>query len=85
MGVGEWLGIAAVALAVMALPTVLQMFAGRPKITFGFSEILTHDTKLLRIEIRNLPVSNAFLKFCGVRRDNAHITAGYTVINVGTA
>ncbi len=84
MGVGEWLGVAGVALAVVALPTVFQMLAGRPKIEFGFSEILTHDTKLLRIEIRNRPVSNAFLKFLGVRRDSAHITSGYTVVNAAT-
>jgi hypothetical protein len=62
------ISLLALVVAVMALPTVLQMFWGQPKIVTKFGETPVDDALVLILEIRNLPITNKLLKFLRVRR-----------------
>jgi hypothetical protein len=84
MGLGEWLGIIGVGLALLALPTVFQMIWGRPRIEFEFEERTEDGKKVLACRIFNRAVKNPVLKFLKVRREVAHISAAYTVHNDAT-
>ena len=81
MGTAEWIALIALGLAVVALPTVFQMFWGRPSITVEFTRDEQGD---LFCEIYNRPVSNPFLTLLGVRREAASITAGILIQNEDT-
>lgn len=79
MGAGEWIGLIAAVLAVVALPTAFQMFYGRPKIEFVFSTHNTGDTTLLLVHLYNTLVTNPLLQRIGVRREEAHFSVVITV------
>lgn len=77
---GDWqllLGIAALVVALMALPTAFQMLWGRPRITFRFSRVVADDGLSVHLlaHLFNLPVTNKFLVWLGVKRDDAHFHA----------
>ena len=84
MGIGEWLGVIAIALGIIVLPTALQMFCGRPKIEFEFSVVGDKKNSALQCKILNRPIESKFLTWLGVRRENAHIFAAYRVENTDT-
>ncbi len=62
------IGIIALVVAILTLPTTLQMFYGQPKLRIGFSFKEMSDTRVLETELFNLPVNNRLLKWFGVRR-----------------
>src|SRR5438552_1891224 len=74
-GLAEWLGLAALAVAlVFGAPPIFQMLWGRPKITFAFSRVEAADmlSSHLLVHLYNYPVSNRFLTWLGVKREDAH-------------
>ena len=79
MGTAELLGIAALVVAAMALPTVFQMFWGRPNITFLFTRQESERDTLLLVHLCNYPIGNRFLSGIGVRREDAHFHVRLTV------
>jgi hypothetical protein len=60
-------GIALV-VAIMALPTVLQMFFGKPKVEIGLGIDHFENRVILECKIWNTPVTNKFLKIMHVKR-----------------
>ena len=81
LGLGEWLGIFALAVGLMALPTAFQIFWGRPEITFEFSRLHGGDYTNLFAHLYNHPVKRWLLRALGVKRDDAHFTV-VVIINL---
>lgn len=79
MGVGEWLGLVALVVALMALPTVFQMHWGRPQIDFIFGAVTDRQSTVLQCTIRNRPINSRVLRALGVRRDAANVIAAYKI------
>lgn len=79
MGIGEWLGLLGVVLALVALPTAFQMFFGRPTIEFVCSVEHGDKGSILQCRLLNPAIENRFLKWLGVRREAAYIHAAYKI------
>jgi hypothetical protein len=80
------LGIIGTVLGLVALPTVFQMFWGRPNITIDFDsrDFGERHAEVLRCRVFNSPVSGRLLRKMGITRSVAHIFVTFTVREVGT-
>jgi hypothetical protein len=67
--------IVALAIGVVTLPTAFQMFFGRPKIAFDFDDRHKGGMHLLHCDISNEGIKSRFLRFIGVTRSRAEISA----------
>jgi hypothetical protein len=74
--IGIICGIAALVLGVMAVPSILQMVFGRPRVVWNFEKFVDRQERALGIFLRNPPISNAFLKRLHVRRDAVQSLTG---------
>jgi len=80
MGVAEWLGVFAIAVALfLGAPPVFQMLLGHPKITFNFTRLESEKDTLLLAHLYNFPVTNRALSRIGVRREDAHFHVGIII------
>ncbi|MQA00346.1 MAG: hypothetical protein GEU80_13630 [Dehalococcoidia bacterium] len=87
----EWLQWTDIALsfvgfgiAIVAVPTILQMFFGAPDVRFRFREsVIDGDAlKLLIVHVVNAPIRNKTLRRLGVRRESLdEIVVHYRVFN----
>jgi hypothetical protein len=82
MGLG--LGALGVAVGIVTLPTALQMFFGRPKIAFGFSDHHEADLYMLRCHVSNSPIESKALRRLGVIRSSVCIGADVKLVEHGT-
>ncbi len=74
------IGVAAFALAVVTLPTALQMFFGRPQIEFDFeTDRRSRGTCVLRCIVQNEGIKSRFLRRLGVVRTSVWITADFGI------
>jgi hypothetical protein len=73
--------VALVALGVsfMSLPTVFQMFCGRPKLRVEFEKSRLGDLTALRCHIWNDPIQSRFLRFIGVIRTPVDLSASFSI------
>lgn len=73
IGPWDWVGIAALVIGsvalLMATPTFLQMFCGRPRVEIGFTQEDYRSSRVLKCEVFNPPIRNRFLRMLVVRRD----------------
>jgi hypothetical protein len=87
MSINEWsfiMSIVALVMAVVTLPTVFQMYGGKPSIDVSPN---VHDIKgvrVLRFFIRNRPVTSRFLKTIGVVRQATDILVNFNVCEAGS-
>ena len=65
---GVIIGSVALVLALMALPTVLQMIFGKPVITIDFSIINVDSGRVLQCRLFSFPIKQPLLRILGVRR-----------------
>jgi hypothetical protein len=79
-----FVGIIALVVGIMAIPTILQMFFGRPRLTFEADEFTGPEGRILTIAIKNQPVKNRFLRFVGVEREAGDLIAFFDVQELGT-
>ena len=77
---GVVLGLAA---AAMALPPLLQMVYGRPRLEFDCQEFTGSDGKQLIIRIKN-QVTNRVLRKLGVERETGELLAYFDIHEQGT-
>jgi hypothetical protein len=70
-----WISIVALVLAVVALPTTLQMFFGKPKITIRFSDDAVNGGHRLKCFFSNKGIKSRFLRWLGVVRVPVQIEA----------
>lgn len=82
--IGIILGILGFGLASMAIPTVLQMFFGRPQISIEFKEADFPETRALQCHIENEPIRSRVLRSLGVFRQSTHITVSISLYEQGT-
>ena len=80
----EWtsiaLSLAALVLAAAALPTVLQVWFGKPTISVEFDQQGISPGVALICRVKNKPVENRLLKRLGVRRQEARELGGRVTI-----
>ncbi len=82
----EWAGIvlAGVGLA-MAVPSIFQMFWGRPALKVKFENGIKEAERFLPVYLSNPPIKNKFLKTLGVRRGTIQsITAQFRISELGS-
>ncbi|HEY4374895.1 MAG TPA: hypothetical protein VGN52_23440 [Burkholderiales bacterium] len=82
MVLGEWLGIAGLVVAIMALPSVFQMLWGRPQINFELASRMENGASVLCCKLFNQPIKNRILIWMGVKRESANIYGAYKIWNV---
>ncbi|MGC9953428.1 MAG: hypothetical protein ABSD21_04015 [Rhizomicrobium sp.] len=82
--IGIVISVLALGLGLMALPTVFQMFFGRPDFDFGVDEFTGPDGKSLFITLRNKTTKSWFLKKIGVVRETGDIDASFNIRQLGT-
>ncbi len=85
----QWVGIGAgflaLGVAILTLPTVLQMLYGKPNITLEIDIEEREGGRILRCCIFNLPVTNKWLNKLGVERKTAQsIVASFRIEEKGT-
>ena len=69
---------------VIAIPPLLQMVYGRPKIRVGFDMSTEQGAKLLLCNIYNRPITNWFLKKIGVTLTPTDVFASFDIREHGT-
>ena len=69
----------ALAISVMTLPTVFQMFGGKPKIRVEFEKTILDELTVLRCHIWNQPVRNRVLRRLRVVREPVEISVSFSV------
>jgi len=78
------IGVIALLVGIMAIPTILQMFFGRPRFTFEADDFTGPDGRILVLAIKNRPVTNRFLRLVGVEREAGDVIAFFDVQELGT-
>lgn len=78
------IGIVALVFSVLAIPTALQMFYGRPHLTFEADDFTGPDGRILLIAIKNPPVSNRLLRLASVERESADVSGFFDIQEQGT-
>jgi hypothetical protein len=78
------IGVIALVVGIMAIPTILQMFFGRPRLTFEADDFTGPEGRILIIAIKNQPVKNSFLRLIGVEREAGDIIASFGIQELGT-
>jgi hypothetical protein len=81
---GFIVGVIALLVGIMAIPTILQMFFGRPRLTFEADDFTGPDGRILVIAIKNPPITNRFLRLVGVERETGDVIAFFDVRELGT-
>jgi hypothetical protein len=81
---GLIIAIVALVISIMALPTALQMFFGRPRLWVDFQEMDSDIGKRVVCMIYNTSIQNRSLNKIGVKRDPAIISATYQIRESGT-
>ena len=87
MSIEEWallLSVIALGISIMTLPTVFQMFGGRPSLETTLDEQQDGNSKVLRVKVANRQVKNRFLRLMGVVRESADIVGQLTVAEAGS-
>jgi hypothetical protein len=82
--IGIVISVLALGLGLMALPTVFQMFWGRPKLTFEADEFMGTEAKILVIAIKNQPIKSRFLRKLHVEREIGNVLAFVDIQEHGT-
>jgi hypothetical protein len=77
-------GVIALAVGVMAIPTILQMFFGRPRLIFEADDFTGPEGRILVIAIKNPPITNRFLRFVGVERETGDVIVFFDIQELGT-
>jgi hypothetical protein len=81
---GFVIGVVALLVGIMAIPTILQMFFGRPHFTFEADDFTGPEGRILVLAIKNQAVSNRFLRLVGVEREAGDVIAFFDVQELGT-
>lgn len=81
---GFAVGVIALVVGIMAIPTILQMFFGRPHLTFEADDFTGPDGRILVLAIKNPPITNRFLRLVGVEREAGDIIAFFDIQELGT-
>jgi hypothetical protein len=76
------IGVVALIISMMALPTVLQMFWGRPRVRIDFSS--WDNPKRLVCELHYVPITNPILWRLGVRRESSVISVYFNISEAET-
>jgi hypothetical protein len=83
-----WIGIAALVVAfaalLLALPPLLQMICGRPRVKIKFDVTTEQNAKFLLCAVYNLPIRQRLLKTLGVTRSPTEIFAAFDIREHGT-
>lgn len=77
-------GIIALLVGIMATPTILQMFFGRPHLTFEADDFTGPEGRILVLAIKNEPVKSRFLRLVGVEREAGDVIAFFDIQELGT-
>jgi hypothetical protein len=83
----EWsflISLIALAISLMALPTVFQMFCGGPNLQIELDDYEVENNKTLRCLIVNKPIRNRFLSGIGVIRQPTEILGKMTISEAGS-
>jgi hypothetical protein len=78
------IGVIALVVGIMAIPTILQMFFGRPHLTFEADDFTRPEGRILTIATKNQPVKSRFLRFVGVEREAGDLMAFFDIQELGT-
>jgi hypothetical protein len=78
------IGLVALVVGIMAIPTICQMFFGRPRLTFEAVEFTGDSGRCLLIEIKNQPTKNKLLRWMRVERDTGQVHAWFSIREQGT-
>jgi hypothetical protein len=81
---GFIVGIIALLVSIMAIPTILQMFFGRPRLTFEADDFTGPEGRILVLAIKNPPITNRFLRLMGVERESGDVIAFFDIQELGT-
>ncbi|TAJ78947.1 hypothetical protein EPO44_19725 [bacterium] len=66
-------GLIALVMAIVTLPTAFQMYGGKPTIHVQANSDDINSVRVLRYFVRNKPITNSFLNFLGVIRQSTDI------------
>jgi hypothetical protein len=78
------IGIIALLVSLVTLPSAFQMFWGGPKLYFDFLELDGSDVKRLYCSISSVPIQNRTLQRLGVRRESAVVSAKFRICEAGS-
>ena len=78
------IGLIALGIGLMALPTIFQMFYGRPKLMFEADDFTGPDGRILVLAIKNQPIKSRFLRLIGVEREAGDVIAFFDIQELGT-
>ena len=78
------IGVVALLVGVLAIPTILQMYFGRPRLTFEADDFTGPDARILLIKIQNEPVKSKLLLLLGIEREPGGLLAFVSVQKLGT-
>ncbi len=81
---GFIIGILALVVAIVALPTAAQMFWGRPKVSLSVHQEQADWGKMLTCRIANQPIDSSFLRKIRVyRQDASDVAVSFTIRKEG--
>lgn len=78
------IGVIALIVGITAIPTILQMFCGRPKLSFEADDFTGPEARILVLAIKNQPVTNKFLLLLGIEREPGDVLAFVDIQEQGT-
>jgi hypothetical protein len=78
------LGVAALGIGVVTLPTAFQMFWGHPKLRISFADARLSKINILRCYIANVGIENRWLRRLGVVRSPTNVSADFEIYEFGT-
>ena len=81
---GFWLGVVALLISLVTLPTALQMFFRRPKVEIEFDSNYLDGMHRLKCHIFNRGIKSKFLRRLGVVRTPVEISASASISEYGT-
>lgn len=79
------LSFTAFGIAIVALPTILQMFWGRPLLRVEFDRAVEDQERMLAVYLKNPPIKSRTLSRMGVRRESIQsLAASFQIAEVGS-
>jgi len=78
------IGLIALLVSAVSVPSALQMFWGGPLLRFDFGELDGSDMKVFYCTIYNVPIQNRTLQKVGVRREPAVISVRFRICEAGS-
>jgi len=78
------IGVIALAVGLMAIPTILQMFFGRPHLVFEADDFTGPEGRILVLKINNPPITNKFFRLCRVEREAGEVMGFFDIQELGT-